>query len=325
MRTKLEFKAKDVDEAITKACAKMHAAREELNIEIISTGSSGIFGLCKKKACILVTKKNTHVEPDTTHPPSEPVVDEADESPSETVEPEVTEKQQPEAKPEPTAPTEQSETPEPVVKQSPKVKEEKPEKTTKDKKPQQKTQQKREQQRRNQEPPAPLTPEIAEQIETNLGKLLTLMDFPSEITIEEGENNKSLVNISGDFVDDITASDGQVIDSLQYLMRKIIGKKFPEKIIFSIDAGGFRARRKKELQELALKLAQEVKDTEKTRTIAPLNPAERRIVHLELQDDKTIRSRSVGEGLFKKIIIYLPGKGRSRRRGPRKKKNKRRT
>ena len=74
-----------------------------------------------------------------------------------------------------------------------------------------------------------------------------------------------------------------------------------------------------ELQERAVRLAQEVKETGKTRTIPAINPAERRMVHMALQDDTDIRSRSVGEGLFKKVLIYLPGKGR--RRSPRKKKS----
>jgi spoIIIJ-associated protein len=74
-----------------------------------------------------------------------------------------------------------------------------------------------------------------------------------------------------------------------------------------------------ELQARAVRLAQEVKETGKTRTIPAINPAERRMVHMALQDDTEIRSRSVGEGLFKKVLIYLPGKGR--RRSPRKKKS----
>lgn len=302
MHTKLEFKGKDVDEAITKACAKMHAAREALDIEIISTGSLGIFGLCKKKACILVAKKDVPVD----SKPKQESPDFSNTEPKPPATSSTTDEEQPAA---PSPP----ESNKPAVKSTDKQEEEaKPAET---RKPQQ-----RESRRRPQEPPAPLTPEISEQIKSNLGQLLSLMDFPSEITIEEGEDNKAKVHVTGDFVEDITAGDGQILDSLQYLMRKIIGKKFPEKIIFSIDAGGFRERRNAELQELASKLAQEVKETEKTRTIAPLNPAERRIVHLVLQDDKTIRSRSVGDGLFKKILIYLPGKGRSRKRGPRKKK-----
>ena len=45
-----------------------------------------------------------------------------------------------------------------------------------------------------------------------------------------------------------------------------------------------------------------------TQAIPALNPSERRVVHMLLQDDKEVRSRSVGEGLFKKVLIYKPGK-----------------
>jgi spoIIIJ-associated protein len=57
-------------------------------------------------------------------------------------------------------------------------------------------------------------------------------------------------------------------------------------------------------------LAELVKADGKTQAIPPLNPSERRVVHVALQDDKDIRSRSVGDGLFKKILIYKPGKGK---------------
>jgi len=174
---------------------------------------------------------------------------------------------------------------------------------------------------RPQEPTVPLTPEVLAQIKGDLEQILTLMDFPAEIVLEE-KNNKAQVKISGEHIEDLITKDGQALDSIQYLMRKIISKKFPQKIMFSIDAGEFREKRKAELEELALKLAQEVKETEKTRTIPPLNPAERRVVHLILQDDKTIRSRSVGDGLFKKILIYLPGKGRIRKKPQRRKGKK---
>jgi spoIIIJ-associated protein len=102
------------------------------------------------------------------------------------------------------------------------------------------------------------------------------------------------------------------------LLRKIIVKKYSEKAIISLDAGNFRADRTEELNQLGQELASEVKKSGKTRSIPSLNPSERRVVHLALQDDKDVRSRSVGEGLFKKVLIYRPGskskKGPARKR-----------
>ncbi|OKY76334.1 MAG: hypothetical protein BM485_03585 [Desulfobulbaceae bacterium DB1] len=288
MSTKLEFKGKDIDEAISKACKKLHAPQEELAIEIISTGSSGIFGLCKKQAVIRAGKKSAKSETqvnEKSQTPSRPEPAPAQEAHDETAEQEG-----------------RAETPPASTEKQP-------------------ARENRKRDKESETPLEPLTPEILDQIKNDLNQLLTLMGFPSELEIEE-RKNKAYVKISGEHSEELTGNDGQALDSIQYLMRKIIGKKFPQKILFAIDAGEFREKRKGELQELALKLAEEVKETEKTRTIPALNPAERRIVHLALQDDKTIRSRSVGDGLFKKILIYLPGKGRPRQSGPRRKNRK---
>ena len=57
-----------------------------------------------------------------------------------------------------------------------------------------------------------------------------------------------------------------------------------------------------------MELAAQVRQSGKTKAIAGLNPMERRAVHLALQQDGEIRSRSVGSGLFKKILIYKAGK-----------------
>ncbi|MCB2184624.1 MAG: Jag N-terminal domain-containing protein [Desulfobulbaceae bacterium] len=298
--TKLEFKGKDVDEAIINACNAMHVTREELDIEILSTGSVGIFGLCRKKAVILAaTKNNKH--PAKVEGKSSKAV-KASPPPEASKETTPAEKSpKADRKDRPAKARKESASPVPQ-KQKSKPSDPRPKK-----------------EKRVREPAAPLTPEILEQLKNDLHQLLVLMKIPSEIEVVE-ENNKAIVTISGDHLDQITANDGQILDSLQYLMRKIIGKKFPQKTMLSIDADNFRENRKKELHDLALKLAEEVKETEKTRTIPPLNPSERRIVHVALQDDKTIRSRSVGDGIFKKILIYLPGKGRNRNQPSRKKK-----
>lgn len=292
MGSKQEFKGKDVDEAITMACDKLRLPREELNIEILSTGSSGIFGLCRKQAIIRATKKVAATEP-------------ASKQESEAVTSDAVREKRPTAAP--VAVVEQP-TGEPLPPAAESV-------------PAAETEKKRPPVERPQEPTVPLTPEILALIKGDLEQLLTLMGFPSEIVLEE-KNNKAQVQIFGEHIEELITKDGQALDSIQYLMRKIIAKKFPQKIMFSIDAGEFREKRKAELQELALKLAQEVKETEKTRTIPPLNPEERRVVHLVLQEDKTIRSRSVGDGLFKKILIYLPGKGRIRKKPQRRKAKK---
>jgi spoIIIJ-associated protein len=100
-----------------------------------------------------------------------------------------------------------------------------------------------------------------------------------------------------------------VLDSLQYILRKVVTRKVPERLRISINVGDFREKRLETLKEKAVELASMVKEDGKTQVLPALNPSERRAIHMILQEDKEIRSRSVGDGLFKKILIYKPGKG----------------
>lgn len=277
MSAKMEYKGTDVEEAIGNACAALNVPREELNIRIISTGSTGIFGLGRKKAAVQVSLKK-----EGGHEQKRPAPEKKASVPRGRAE-----KPASDRKPSP---------PRARAEQSP----------------------------ANGEPAEevvgdPVTPEEMEAIRVDIAKILELMGCPSEISMEQDQNNKVHAKITGEFVDILVGPEGQTLDGLQYVLRKIITRKFPQKVLFSLDAAGFRENRMGELQARALRLAQEVKETGKTRTIPAINPAERRMVHMALQDDTEIRSRSVGEGLFKKVLIYLPGKGR--RRSPRKKKS----
>ncbi len=147
--------------------------------------------------------------------------------------------------------------------------------------------------------------------------ILERMNYPSEVSVSSDKENVT-AQIQGEYVNEIVEQNGKILDSLQYLLRKIIGKKYSEKVIISLDAGDFRVARNEELKQLGLELAAEVKKSGKTGSIPSLNPSERRVVHLALQDDKDIRSRSVGEGLFKKVLIYRPGS--KSRKGPARRK-----
>ncbi|MGW8195906.1 MAG: Jag family protein, partial [Desulforhopalus sp.] len=138
-------------------------------------------------------------------------------------------------------------------------------------------------------------------------RIVELMGFPSTLDIEV--NGVSVIcTLRGEYEANLTGGDGKVLDSLQYIVRKIVSRKVPERLRLSVNVGDFREKRIEELKEKAVALAAQVKDQGKTQVLSALNPSERRAVHMVLQEDKSIRSRSVGDGLFKKILIYKPGK-----------------
>lgn len=283
-----DFYGKEISEVIDQACKDLGASREELDIEVLETGSAGIFGLCKKKAHIRVQRKAS----------AEKVIAVAVE-PAEAVSVEPVAVQPPV--------TEMSVEKDTGVKELPsRGKEDVPlEKVDTDEDEQEAESEVFEEE-------APLEPPSVENlaaIQADLHQLLVLMGMPSEVEVLF-EQNTVQCNITGPYETQIIGPDGRTLDSLQYLLRKMVARHLPDKIMLALNAGDFRERRAEELMARAVELAELVKADGKTQAIPALNPSERRVVHMVLQEDKGVRSRSVGDGLFKKVLIYKPGKGR---------------
>ncbi|KPK23612.1 MAG: hypothetical protein AMJ61_15445 [Desulfobacterales bacterium SG8_35_2] len=280
---KMEFEGKDVAEAISKACKSLNVSQENLDIEVLTTGTAGIFGLCRQKARLRVAlKKEYDVKLKEKSP-----------------------KRQDKPK-----------------REKEKAAETKKETAAKAKKRKPRTPERRQEPEQEELDDFVVGEDLLTDLQAALERILVLMNYPSEVSVLSDKEHVT-AQIKGNYVNEIVEQNGKLLDSLQYLLRKIIGKKYSEKAIISLDAGDFRAVRTEELKQLGLELADEVKKNGKTRSIPSLNPSERRVIHLALQDDKEIRSRSVGEGLFKKVLIYRPGsKGR---KAPARKKRPART
>ncbi len=310
-----DFFGKDITEVIELACKFYETTQGQLDIEVLETGSAGIFGLCRKKAHIRVSLKKaaTEEEPQpvkkdagkskkrtpasqTASKPTVPVG--ANKDVKETVD-----QVEPPQKPS----EEKKNVPEAVAKSNEPKKQGVQSEDTVEKEPQQEV-----------IPVEPPSQEALDGISATIKEVLALMTFPAEVVVKS-ENSTVYCNISSEHETDIIGSEGRTLDSLQYLLRKMLLQSLPDKYMLSLDVGNFRERRAEELKERALQLAVQVKEDGKTQAIPALNPSERRIVHMVLQEDKSIRSRSVGDGLFKKVLIYKPGKGR-RPSGSKKKK-----
>lgn len=203
----LEFEGKSTEEAIENACAHFQVTPEQLKIEIVSVGSSGIFGLGSRKAKIRVVLKGEE--------PEEALVSQAQ--------------------------------------------------------------------------------EILEQ-------LLEKMQESARVTAEQ-EGERINLRIETEDAGLLIGKQGQTLDALQYLVTKILSKKSYKKARVTIDVEEYRARHNEALAHLALKYGEKVKRSGKSITLNPMNPYDRRIIHLALQGDKDLKTMSRGEGLYKKVVI----------------------
>ena len=277
---KKDFYGKEVTDAIKNACDSFGVAQEKLEIEIVETGSTGIFGLIRKKAHIRAVVR-PKVEEEATDFSMDSLLPKKEKTsrPKKKVTPQV------EVEPKKHTDTEAS----PVAEKSVAIA-----KVTE-----------------NVEQAAVeecASPESIEIVKTELLQIVELMGFPSTLELTT-EGLSVSCTLRGEFEEDLTGVDGKVLDSLQYLLRKVVTRKVPERLRISINVGDFREKRLENLKVRAVELATMVKEDGKTQVLPALNPSERRAIHMILQEDKEIRSRSVGDGLFKKILIYKPGKG----------------
>jgi len=100
---------------------------------------------------------------------------------------------------------------------------------------------------------------------------------------------------------------GEGLGALQYLLNRIIyrGRKGRK---IQVDCGGFRKMREDEIVEIAVRSAEKVKAGGQECLLSPLNPYERRLVHIALAEIGGVETRSVGDGFLKQIAIVPAGK-----------------
>ena len=98
-------------------------------------------------------------------------------------------------------------------------------------------------------------------------------------------------------------NNGTLLDAFQYLVNRIASKKGRTNIV--LECGDFRKNRIRELKDMATKAAQKVKDFGKPYLFSPMNPAERRQIHLTLQDDRMIMTESIGDGFLKRVKVMI--------------------
>jgi spoIIIJ-associated protein len=141
----------------------------------------------------------------------------------------------------------------------------------------------------------PLARETLEQVLGYLDESATVAAVPEEDRIS------LLIETSDAGL--LIGKQGQTLDALQYLVTKMLSKQTRRKVRIAIDVESYRARHNEALSLLAKKSGEKVRRSGKSVTLNPMNPYDRRIVHMALQGDKDLKTVSRGEGLYKKVVI----------------------
>ncbi len=113
------------------------------------------------------------------------------------------------------------------------------------------------------------------------------------------------VNITGDDLNHLIGYRGEVLNSIQNLFTSIANKNINEKVRILVDIENYREKRGKTLEDLAEKIAKTVIRNGKTITLEPMSSFERKIIHTKLQSNTKVRTESVGEEPYRKVVISL--------------------
>jgi spoIIIJ-associated protein len=140
-----------------------------------------------------------------------------------------------------------------------------------------------------------------------LENILALIPVETTVNAEQMDKNLAL-NIKGDTSGLLIGRKGKTLDALQFIVNKIVNKTVENKTRVIIDSENYRQKRRESLTQLALRMGDKAKKIQKSVSTNPLNPGDRRIIHLALKEDEKLDTRSRGEGLLKKVLITPKGR-----------------
>ena len=311
-----EFTGKNVEEAIRSAMKEFSSDLGDLDIEILAQGSRGILGVGGEEARILAAPKSAVAAAETVRAEPEAAI----------------------APPEPSAPPEPAPQVEGLApslmpqddagdqamdlaqaeesrrrrggrgrggrptngRERPRERAERPERTDRPDRPMRE--------------PAPFIPakpleELSEDergaIEEAKGvleEMLRLMNVPATVEIVMGSETSKL-NVRGEDLGVLIGRRGEKLASLQHLVNLIVAKREGQHLRIAVDVENYRGRREEQLRDVADRAAKRVAQTGKIIQLEPMPAIERRIVHLALIENPSVRTQSVGVEPNRRIVV----------------------
>jgi spoIIIJ-associated protein len=291
-----EFSGRSVDEAIAEGLAKLGIRNDQAEIEILSRGSRGIFGLGSEPARVRITRRASAATSQTAKPapPSIP-------SPSQSIPPA---QPQPPTMPEAAPPAEA--TPANAAPVAPSQPAE--EKRSRRSNLLDEENEEYESSEEGEHPESVTEEELTAMAVDLLSQLVRHMGFDAQVKAEwhDADDNGErylLLDIHGQDVSPLIGRRGETLASIQYLVRLMINQRIKRWKNIVVDVEQYKERRVNQLTQLAKRMAEQVTQSGRAVSLEPMPANERRIVHLALRDHPTVYTQSSGEGERRKVHI----------------------
>jgi spoIIIJ-associated protein len=166
---------------------------------------------------------------------------------------------------------------------------------------------------------APLTDDQGREAATLMGELIAKMGMEATADFVRTEDGAARINVTSEDGAILIGRKGRNLGALQYLINRMTSQgdtsEVTERLV--VDVEGYVDRRRESLRELALSMAAKAKESTRNMRLKPLSPQERRIIHVTLEGDEDLRTYSIGDSLYRSVVISPKGAKPERTRGPR--------
>ena len=135
-----------------------------------------------------------------------------------------------------------------------------------------------------------------------LNRFNEALGVSSPVDVEEGPDGPRL-NLTGDDAEILARHRGEPLKALQHVVDMAFGRDLPDDKRVFIDALGYRKGKDLQLRQMAKYLAAKAKETGVDQQLGPLNPYERRLVHMAAAEVPGVYTESIGDAFTKTVTI----------------------
>ena len=300
-----EFTGKTVDEAVAEGLAKLKVSRSDVAVEVLSKGSRGIFGIGSEPARVRITvepvRKAARPAEAAAKPPRQPAEPSTAASARNAAEPVFEEEAEIEEE----------------VSRAPVAHDAQPTTGVGSEELAAEGMAAEEERVEEHETPSPQAAaaadisddELATMASEMLSEIVRLMGFEADVVAswQEPDDNDGrpylLLDIEGKDLGALIGRRGETLASMQYLIRLMVNQRIQQWRNIVVDVENYKERRVAQLNQLALRMADQVADSGRAVALEPMPPNERRIVHLALRDHPQVYTQSSGDGDRRKVHI----------------------
>ena len=143
-----------------------------------------------------------------------------------------------------------------------------------------------------------LTKQIADFVQS----VASAMGVVLTVTIEESPEG-TRINLEGEDGGVLIRRGGEGLQALQHVVATAFRRQLGDDTRVVVDGNGFRRDKDAEIKQMARFMAEKARSSGMPQEMGPLNPYERRIVHIAIAEDPTVSSESIGDAFMKTVII----------------------